>query len=187
MRKPNAETRSREYLTPEEIDLLQAGAGFTGRYGYRDATMVLIAFGHGLRVSELVNLKWDQVDLKHGILHVKRIKNGISTPHPLRKKELRALKKLRKDYPSTSYVFTSERGTPVSDSGFRKIVARAGIRAGFSFPIHPHMLRHSCGFKLANDGKDTRSIQVYLGHKNIQNTVRYTELSPNRFKGFWDD
>ena len=102
--------------------------------------------------------------------------------------ELRARRRLRRDYPgSAAYVFTTERGGPLTDSGVRKIVARAGTAAALPFPIHPHMLRHACGFKLANDGQDTRSVQGYLGHRNITHTVRYTNLAPDRFKTFSRD
>ncbi len=149
--------------------------------------MILIAFRHGLRVSELVALRWDQVDLKRATLHVNRLKNGVDSVHPLRGPELRALRKLKREYPDTPYLFVTERGGPITDHTVRKIVARAGENAGIAFPIHPHMLRHSCGFKLANDGHDTRALQHYLGHKNIQHTVRYTELSSTRFKDFWKD
>ena len=149
--------------------------------------MILMAYRHGLRVSELVALRWSQIDLKQGLLHVIRLKNGITSTHPLFGPELRALRVVRRDYPDTEYVFMTERKAPITDSTFRKIVARAGREAKLGMPIHPHMLRHSTGFKLANDGQDTRSIQHYLGHKNIQHTVRYTELSPVRFKGFWKD
>ena len=100
---------------------------------------------------------------------------------------MRALRKVSRDYPDSSYVFSSERKGPLTDSSVRKIVARAGQRAGLPFPVHPHMLRHACGYKLANDGHDTRSIQHYLGHKNITHTVRYTELAPDRFNSFWKD
>ena len=105
----------------------------------------------------------------------------------LRGPELRALRKLRRDYPETEYLFVTERGGPMTDSNVRKLVKRAGERAEIGFPIHPHMLRHSAGYKLANDGQDTRAIQYYMGHRNIQHTVRYTELSPGRFKDFWKD
>jgi site-specific recombinase XerD len=81
----------------------------------------------------------------------------------------------------------SERGSPFAAAGFAKLVERAGKAAGFTFGVHPHMLRHACGYKLANDGVDTRSLQAYLGHKNIPHTVRYTELSPTRSKDFWCD
>ena len=149
--------------------------------------MILMAYRHGLRVSELVSLKWSQIDLKQGLLFVNRRKNGMDSTHPLWGKELRALRKLMRDYPETTYVFVSERKSPMTASTFRKMLSRAGKEAKLSLSVHPHMLRHSTGFKLANDGQDTRSIQHYLGHKNIQHTVRYTEMTPNRFKDFWKD
>ena len=172
-KKPkNKERRDREHLTPIEIDQLIDAAKKEGRYGYRDATMILVAYRHGLRVSELISLRWTQVNLKQGQLHINRRKNGIDSTHPLFGPEIRALRKLRREFPETQYVFVTERKGPMIDSTFRKIVARAGEKAKFDFPIHPHMLRHSTGFKLANEGRDTRSIQHYLGHKNIQHTVR---------------
>jgi type 1 fimbriae regulatory protein FimB/type 1 fimbriae regulatory protein FimE len=134
-----------------------------------------------------VSLRWDQVDLKQGHLHVTRLKNGTPSTHPVRGPEIRALRKLKREYPDTPYLFVTERGGPLTASTVRKLVARAGRKAGFAFPVHPHMIRHSTGYKLANDGQDTRAIQHYLGHRNIQHTVRYTELSPDRFNGFWAD
>ena len=187
-RVANRERRTREHLTPQEVDKLIKAASRVGRYCSRDATLILIAFRHGLRVTELVALRWDQVDLEHGLLHVSRLKHGVPSTHPLRGPEIRALRRLRRDYPeSSSYVFSTERGAPMTDSGVRKIVARAGEESKLGFPIHPHMLRHACGFKLANEGHDTRAIQHYLGHRNIQHTVRYTELAADRFKAFWRD
>ena len=186
-KRPNGVARSREYLTPSEVNELREAAAKRGRHGSRDATMILVAYRHGLRVSELIALRWDQVDLKQGLLHVRRRKNGLPSTHPLHGPENRALRKMAREYPETPYVFVTERKGPLTDSAFRKIVARAGEVAGLAFPVHPHMLRHSTGFKLANDGQDTRAIQQYLGHKNIQHTVRYTELSSDRFKEFWDD
>jgi len=184
-RLPNRDRRSREHLTAES---LIAAAATLGRHGHRDATLILLAYRHGLRVGELVALRWDQVDLKAGLLHVARLKNGVAATHPLRGPELRALRRLQRDYPASSaYVFTTERQGPLTDSAVRKIVARAGAAAGMTMPIHPHMLRHACGFKLANDGQDTRAIQQYLGHRNISHTVRYTELAPQRFRNFWQD
>jgi type 1 fimbriae regulatory protein FimE len=145
------------------------------------------AYRHGLRASELVSLRWDQVDLKTPLLHVSRLKNGIPSVHPLRGPELRALRRLQRKYEGSAYVFVTERRGPMTPDGVRKVIQRAGEEAGLGFPIHPHMLRHSCGYKLANDGHDTRAIQHYVGHKNIQHTVRYTELAPTRFKDFWRD
>ena len=186
-RRKNKDVRSREHLVPDEVDRLMGAARSLGRHGHRDATLILVAFRHGLRVSELVALRWDMVDLKQGLMHVTRLKNGVTSTHPIRGPELRALRKLQRDYPDTPYLFVTERKGPLTTSAVRKIVARAGQLAGIGFPVHPHMLRHSTGYKLANDGHDTRAIQHYLGHKNIQHTVRYTELSASRFKDFWTD
>ena len=185
-RKTNKEVRSREYLTPDEVDRLMVAAKSLGRHGHRDARLILIAYRHG-RVSELVALRWDMVDLKQGLLHVSRLKNGVESVHPIRGPELRALRKLQREYPDTPYLFVTERKGPLTTSTVRKIIARAGEKARIGMPVHPHMLRHSTGYKLANDGHDTRVIQHYLGHKNIQHTVRYTELAANRFKDFWRD
>ncbi len=127
------------------------------------------------------------MDLDAGIIHINRRKNGTPSTQPLGGTEIRALRRLKRDYPATQYVFVTERKGPMTDSAVRKLIARAGREAGLGFPAHPHMLRHACGFKLANDGHDTRAIQHYLGHKNIQHTVRYTELAPDRFRDFWGD
>jgi type 1 fimbriae regulatory protein FimE len=160
-----------------------ADAGFIGAHG-----MLLLAYRHGLRVSELVSVRWDQVDLKHGLLHVKRLKNGTPSTHPLRGPELRALRRLQQAQGGPgAYVFVSERGGSMTTDNVRKMMQRAGEKARIQFPVHPQMLRHATGYKLANDGHDTRAIQHYLGHKNIQHTVRYTELAPTRFKDFWKD
>jgi type 1 fimbriae regulatory protein FimE len=186
-RLPNKELRQREYLTPGEVAGLLAAAGKLGRHGHRDQTLLLLAYRHGLRVSELAALRWNQMDLKAGLLHVSRLKNGIDSVHPLRGPELRALRRLQREYEGSAYVFMTERGGPMTADGVRKVIQRAGEEARLGFSVHPHMLRHSCGYKLANDGHDTRAIQHYLGHKNIQHTVRYTELAPARFKNFWRD
>ncbi len=186
-RQKNRDVRSREYLTDKEVTRLQDAAKRTGRHGHRDATLILLAYHHGLRVSEVISLRWDQVDLSQGLLHVNRSKNGIASTHPLGGPEIRALRRLQRDYPETPYVFVTERKGPLTDSNVRKMISRAGRNANIGFPVHPHMLRHACGYKLANDGHDTRAIQHYMGHRNIQHTVRYTELTPDRFNGFWKD
>jgi type 1 fimbriae regulatory protein FimE len=185
-RVPNSERRSREHLTPSEVERVIKAAGRVGRHGARDASIVQVMYRHGLRVSELVALRWDQIDLKQGLLHVKRLKNGVASTHPLRGPELRALRQLQREYPGV-YVFSTERGGPMTAATVRKMIARAGELAKLPFPIHPHMLRHACGYKLANDGHDTRALQHYLGHRNIQHTVRYSEMAPDRFKNFWRD
>jgi type 1 fimbriae regulatory protein FimB/type 1 fimbriae regulatory protein FimE len=185
-RKPNAELRTREFLTEPEIERLLKAAK-ANRWGSRDAAMILIAYRHGLRAAELVDLRWDQVELgRSAVLHVRRVKNGTPSTHPLQGDEIRALRALMPDGKCNSpFVFVSERGAPFTMAGFAKMVARAGVAAKFKFAVHPHMLRHACGFALANKGHDTRSLQSYLGHRNIQHTVKYTELAPTRFKDFW--
>jgi type 1 fimbriae regulatory protein FimB/type 1 fimbriae regulatory protein FimE len=185
-RLPNSEYRSREHLTPSEVEQLIEAAK-TNRYGHRDATMLLVAFRHGLRASELCSLEWSQVDFDGATLHVRRVKNGKAATHPIRGNEMRALRKLRREAPKSPFVFVSERGTPFSPDGFNWLVKRAGQKARLPFQAHAHMLRHSAGYKLAGDGHDTRAIQDYLGHRNISNTVRYTELAPGRFRDFWKD
>jgi type 1 fimbriae regulatory protein FimB/type 1 fimbriae regulatory protein FimE len=184
-RLANSEYRTREYLTPSEVERLLKAAG-KNRWGHRDATMVLACYRHGLRVSELVGLEWSQVDFQAGTIHIRRLKGSTDAVHPVRGDELRALRRLQREQePKSAYMFTSERGAPFSPAGFLRLVQRAGEAAKLGFAVHPHMLRHAAGYKLANDGVDTRSLQAYLGHASIQNTVRYTELAPHRFKDFW--
>jgi len=183
-RWPNAEYRPREYLTEAEVDRLIEAARRRGRNGARDACAILLAYRHGLRAAELCSLKWSQIDLRHGRLHVNRAKGGIESVHPLHGPELRALRPLQGSGP---YVFVTEAGTPVTTSWFLRMVQRIGIAAKLPFQVHPHMLRHSCGYKLANDGQDTRSLAHYLGHRNLQSTAKYTALAPGRFRDFWKD
>jgi integrase len=179
----NAELRTREHLTADEVEALTAAKG--NRHGHRDATMVLLAYRHGLRAVELVDLEWSQVDFKAAVLHVRRAKKGTPATHPLRGDELRALRKLQRESPASSFVFVSERGSPFSTAGFAKMVERAGADAGFDFKAHPHMLRHACGFALANAGHDTRALQAYLGTITFSTRFGITELAPNLFKDFW--
>ena len=184
----NSDVRPREYLTPKEVERLIDAVKKRGRrYGLRDATMILVAFRHGLRVSELCALTWDQIDFSTGMMHVNRVKNGIASVQQIGGEEMRALRVLKREDDSSRFVFMTERGAPMTPAGFRKFLARLGAIAKFPFPVHPHVLRHACGYKLANDGRDTRALQHYLGHKNIMHTVRYTELSSERFKNFWED
>ncbi len=181
-RRANKEYRAREHLTQAEVERL-----IEATTSHRDATMVLLAFRHGLRAAELADLRWDQVDFETGVLHVRRAKAGTPATHPLTGRELRALRRLQRENGTSTHLFMSERKAPISVDGFQKMVERTSARAKLGFQAHAHMLRHACGFKLANDGVDTRTIQAYLGHKDIRHTVRYTELSPVRFKGLWRD
>jgi integrase len=186
VRRPNAELRTREHLTKDEVErLIEAAAG--NRAGGRDGLMILLAFRHGLRASEVCDLRWEQVDFKAAALHVRRTKNGTPATHPLTGRELRALRRHQHEAPGGAFVFVSERGAPLSAPGFSRMVERAGREAKLGIKVHAHMLRHACGFALANAGHDTRALQAYLGHANIQNTTRYTALAEGRFKGFWRD
>lgn len=177
--------RTREYLTETEVTALMDAAR-RNREGRRDATMILLTFRHGLRASELVALQWTQIDLDGATIHVNRVKNGKPAAHPLTGRELRALRDLKRENKSP-FVFMSMRGAPFSIRGFQKMIERASADAGLEIRAHAHSLRHACGYDMANRGVDTRTIQDYLGHKNISNTVRYTELSATRFRGLFRD
>jgi integrase len=183
-RRSNSEMgRDREHLTEREVGcLIKAAKG--NRQGHRDATMILIGFRHGLRVSELCSLQWSSIEFETGTVYVRRAKGGQEATHPLLGDELRALRELKRQSASP-FVFASERGGPFTQSGFAKLLARAGEEAGISFKVHPHMLRHACGYALANKGLDTRTLQAYLGHRSINSTTRYAALAPGRFKNIW--
>lgn len=173
----------RNYLTEEEIDLLIAETKKSKRTGKRNALMILMAYRHGLRVSELVDITWDQVNFTSGHIMVFRRKNGTPSNQPLSGDELRSLRSLKRESKSR-YVFVSERGDRMSTANVRMLFMELRKKVKLEVHAHAHALRHSCGYKLANQGVDTRAIQDYIGHVNVQNTVLYTQLSQNRFKGF---
>jgi integrase len=184
VRRPNAELRTREYLTPTEIEKLIAVAK-RGRYGQRDATLILVAYRHGLRATEVADLEWSQVEWgRSPALHVRRAKNGKPAVHPIRGDELRMLRELQRNTEG-AFLFQTERGGPFTADAVNRLIKRIGERAGLPFQVHAHMLRHACGYAMANAGHDTRLIQDWLGHRAIQHTARYTELSPVRFKDVW--
>lgn len=180
---------------PKRKDLSEAemkkllDAARKDKYPRRDVCMLLLAYRHGLRVSELTGLRLSDLDLDAGRLHVRRLKGSLSGTHPLEGDELRALRAWLRERSATPhaglpFVFVSERGA-MTRQAFNYLVAEAGKRAGFAFKVHPHMIRHATGFYLANKGYDTRLIQDYLGHRNIAHTVRYTRTAANRFDGLW--
>lgn len=178
---------SRNHLTTSEVQrLIEAVKKRGGWYSYRNSILILMLYRHGLRRAEAARLKWTDIDFPEGTIYIRRIKGSRSGRHPLAGDEIRALKRLKRDDLASPFVFTGNRQAPLSERSISHIVHQAGILAGFDFPIHAHLLRHACGYYLANKGIDTRIIQDYLGHANIQNTVRYTQLSAARFEGLWD-
>ena len=182
----NEDRRPREHLTEVEVEALAKAAGNRGRYGHRDRTMVMVCFRHGLRVNELVSLRWDQVNLDEALLTIHRDKKGRNTEHPIPGEELRALRRLKREQrPGSPFVFMTERGGPMTDRAFRLLLSRAGEKTALPFPVHPHMLRHAAGYKLVNDRQPIRAIQQYLGHRRIASTERYTEIDSRQFKEFF--
>jgi site-specific recombinase XerD len=176
--------RKRDYLQPDEVaKLIDAANNKDSRNSERNGLMITMAYNHALRVSELVNLEWQQINLKTGRIFVERVKHGTPSEQYLAADEMRKLKRLRNNDLNARFVFLSERRLPMTVRGFYKIVAQAGERAKLDIHCHPHILRHAKGFQLANRGTDTRLIQGYLGHVNIQHTVRYTALCAERFRG----
>jgi type 1 fimbriae regulatory protein FimB/type 1 fimbriae regulatory protein FimE len=178
--------RERKYLTPDEVDRLVAGAKKRGRYGRCDALAVLMCYRHGLRVSELVALRWAQIDWPTPRITIQRRKGSISgVAHRLLPDEVRALKALRREQPEGGpFIFTGERG-PVTVAWFQRLLQCVGAEAGLP-AAHPHQLRHACGFALADKGRDLREIQLHLGHKAISNTTQYVELRPGRLDRIWE-
>ena len=128
---------------------------------------------------------WDQVDFNGAVLHVRRVKNRTPRTHPLLGDELRALRRLQREGPPSPFVFVSERCSPFTNAGFARMIEQVAAEAGLGLKAHPHMLRHACGYALANRGHDTRAIQGWLGHRSITSTAVYTALAPNRFKDSW--
>ncbi len=183
----NKKVRTREYLTAAEIKGLKESVRFLGRHSLRDWLLITVMYRHALRAGEAADLRWGQVDLRRGRLHVNRLKNGDPSEHYLEGDEVRVLRKIKRDYPDSDFVFCSERQGPLTTRTIHHIIARAGEAAGIGFPVHPHMLRHAKGYQLAGRGKDALAIQAYMGHKNIQHTVLYMKLDARRFKGFGRD
>lgn len=189
--KNNSDIKKRNFLTQNEIESLLNAAN-SGPHAARNYCLTLLCFIHGFRASEICRLRISDIDLRSKCIYIHRLKKGFSTTHPLLNKEIQALKRwleIRDEYPqSTSeWLFLSRKGNPLSRQQFYQIISASGDQAGLPLEIHPHMLRHSCGFALANMGIDTRLIQDYLGHRNIRHTVWYTASNAGRFYGIWDN
>jgi type 1 fimbriae regulatory protein FimB/type 1 fimbriae regulatory protein FimE len=174
-RAKNADYRQREYLTEGEIDSLLTTAG-NSRNPTRDRLLILMAFRHALRVSELVDIRWQQIDLDTATVHIRRAKNGTPGIHGLQGDELRLLRALRREHPHADFVFLSERKAPLSVDGAQKLIERLGESAELPFPIHAH---------LAARGIDTRTLQAFMGHRSIANTVVYTAVADKRIRNIW--
>jgi integrase len=186
IRLPNSATRTREHLLPGEVERLLK-ATRKNRNATRDYTLILLMFRRAMRVSEIIKLRWADIDLQHERIFVKRLKNGVDSTQPLSGIELRMLKQLRRKNPNSSWVFLSERGGPMSRRNAHAIVAKAGQNAKIGFPVHPHQLRHALGYYMAEKKVPTRSLAAYMGHKNLNNTAKYAALSSNHFQDWWDD
>jgi type 1 fimbriae regulatory protein FimB/type 1 fimbriae regulatory protein FimE len=173
--------RVREHLTESEVEALLVALK-RNRHGQRDWLIGLLIYRHGLRVSEACDLRWDDIDLAKRNIQIRRLKGSVDSLHYLERDELAGLKRLPR---IGAYVFVNERGDPLKRMGIARMIERAGEDAALPFPVHAHMLRHACGYALANKGMDTRRLQHYLGHASITNTVRYTAMSAEPFRDIW--
>jgi len=183
----DAHERVRDYVTEAEFLVLLQGTRVS-RHRWRNTAMLMLTFYHGLRVSELCHLKRHAVDLTHGRIWITRLKGSLSTEQPLRADELRGLKRylVQRGDVQLPWLFLTERGDQFTRFAINYLVRITGERAGLAFPVHPHMLRHGCGYALANRGYDLRVIQDYLGHRDPKHTMRYTRTAAHRFEGLWE-
>lgn len=177
--------RERRHLTPDEVSQLIEQAD-RGRYPARDRLMIEMMFRHGLRVSELVNLRWSDIDWTRGRILVRRMKAGRDTTHPLNQSEKYALKSLKPPHERQGAIFTSERGQQMSRGNVNRIVAEIANETDIPIRVTPHRLRHACGFALASKGVDAFKIQQFMGHKSIMSTALYVDLAGRELTDIWE-
>ena len=177
--------RGRDFLERDEIKILLRSAS-RGRHGVRNRLLVMMMYQHGLRVSEAVRLRIDDVNLKTSRVWIRRVKGSLSTQQPIPGEELRAIKRyLERREDDLPWLFVSERGAQMTRQAVNYLIERAAKRAGLG-RVYPHMLRHSCGYYLTNKGTDFRLTQDYLGHRDPKHTTRYTRVAGRRFEGLWE-
>jgi len=169
-----------KFLTEAQVEALAKAAA-----NHRDRTMIMVAYRHGLRVTELVSLQWHQVDLNAATMRIYRAKHGRDATHPIPGSELRELRRLKRKGSGSEFVFVSRLGGPMTPRAFAQMLERTASAAGLPRPFNPHALRHACGYRLASDGRDMRTVQHYLGHRRLQSTEIYTEAAPTNFRGFF--
>ena len=169
-----------KFLTEARVEALAKAAA-----NHRDRTMIMVAYRHGLRVTELVSLQWHQVDLNAATMRIYRAKHGRDATHPIPGSELRELRRLKRKGSGSEFVFVSRLGGPMTPRAFAQMLERTASAAGLPKPFNPHALRHACGYRLASDGRDMRTVQHYLGHRRLQSTEIYTEAAPTNFRGFF--
>jgi type 1 fimbriae regulatory protein FimB/type 1 fimbriae regulatory protein FimE len=186
-RRRKSARKTSDHLLPREVVALLKAAKASGRHGHRNYTLILLCYRHGLRVSELTELRWRMVDLKRRLLRVNRAKGGINSVHPLSASEVAALRKVKADYPGHSFIFVTNRGGALSKRTVARIVAQAGRDAGLKTVVSPGMLRLSCGYALARAGRNMVALQHYLGYRNMRHAMRFFEMPDKPFKDFWKD
>ena len=183
----NAHEKPKDFLTINEIRIL-ADAVIKTRSPLRNRLIIMMMFMHGLRVSELINITINDIDFDNARLWVNRLKGGLSTEHPIDRKLFKNILRYRNyhriTFPANPIFFQNESGQPLTRQGVSYLIKTVSAIA--SIPnVHPHTLRHSCGFYLANKGYDLRLIQDYLGHRDPKHTAIYTRTAAKRFENLF--